>query len=160
MHGKGFGSGSVDQAKMHAVVYESVIVGPTLRGATTSRTLQEGPLFVQLLVVGGNGEDKSKCVRDLEEKDIIVILSTQLVGTSFMVECCPEGDFFPGPPCSCKPVVCVANIFGGQLDWRRCLLFNVFSHHFTHESQSIGMPTTILVVKEHIFCVFSFLKFL
>ena len=29
-----------------------------------SRTLQEGPLFVQLFLVDGNGEDKSKRVRD------------------------------------------------------------------------------------------------
>ena len=64
MHGKGFGSGFVDEAKMRAFVYGSVIVGPTLRGAAMSRTLQEGPLLVQLLVVDGNGEDKSKSVCD------------------------------------------------------------------------------------------------
>ena len=38
--------------------------GPRLRGAVRSRTLQEGPLLVQLLVVDGIGEDKSKRVCD------------------------------------------------------------------------------------------------
>ena len=54
--------------------------------------------------------------------------------TSFRVECGLEGDFLPAPPNS-----------------RRSPSLNVTSHHFTHVSPATRLPTTLSVVKGHIF---------
>ena len=113
------------------MLYGSVIVGPTLRGA--ARAARSRRDHGGCWVGGKPGKPRSQTERSGQKPhtpggtivrvlppEVSMVMVAMLSATPVSgLSAVWREDFFPAPPCSCKPVVCVANTLGGQMDWRK-----------------------------------------